>query len=213
MDLFLTNTSFSLHKTLIDKLETVSFLNEFSFLGSFNHSPPASSLQEKLWRGRSRSGERGQCEVPTGGHLILWRATNMALLPFWGRREEGWQELGLWGRTREVAGRGRVRLVWAGWGVYRYMGSSKMGKQTPKSSFTLNAIKLGLKIYSEQDNADVEVIFSGQKWMLVRILTTVRNTGLLYFLCASLSVGLWEMGVYICCSSCSVVIPGWKKGG
>lgn len=62
-----------------------------------------------------------------------------------------------------MAGRGRVSLAWAGWGGIRDMGSSKMEKQTPKSSFTLNAIQLGLKIYSEQDMQTWSHLYSGQK--------------------------------------------------
>lgn len=55
-------------------------------------------------------------------------------------------------RENERGGRsGRVRLVWAGWGVFGIWAVQRWRNKTPKSSFTLNAIKLGLKIYSEQD--------------------------------------------------------------
>lgn len=101
------------------------------------------SLQEKLRRGRSGSSKRSQCEVPTGGNFLLWRAANMALLPFWGRREEGWQELGF-GQVR-----GGVRLIllcFSGW-VWDKLGEKK---DTQKLSYS-QYHKPGLKHYSEHD--------------------------------------------------------------
>lgn len=52
-------------------------------------------LQEKFWWGWPSPCQGSQCQVPTGGHILLWGKADVAFLPLGGWWQKRWQELTL----------------------------------------------------------------------------------------------------------------------